>query len=346
MYDELVDLAMRFGIDNEIYRANLSVILSKYEICEKVTDLTVCSEDQNMRFVHMFFVAKKTKGLSQRTMETYQKTIRRFLAWSGKYIPEITTDDVNLYFANMTLQGKSAVNRNNERRNLSSFFNWLFANEKIPHNPMNAVTGFKIEKRQKPSLTEYEIERLRSACRDERETMVFEVLLSTGCRVTEFVNIKLSDFVDESKIRVIGKGNKERYVYLNAKALIAVEKYISARSDSSNWLVPRMVSVANMKKTGKRPDHSVWKEPDNVVESLHADKSTVEAWIRKLGERAGVEKVHPHKLRRTCATSALKRGMPLIFVSRMLGHSSVDTTQIYLHTTDEELRMAHKQYVL
>lgn len=211
---------------------------------------------------------------------------------------------------------------------------------------MARIDRIKQEKTKKEALTELEIEQLRDATDDEREKFLIELLLSTGCRVSEVVQILVAD-IEGERILVHGKGQKDRYVYLNVKAQLALSNYMKERSDKNPYLFPRCESVQILKKRGlsQKDMRRWWKNEENVIDG-HADKGTIEQTTRRIAKRAGVEHANPHKFRRTCATMALRRGMPLEQVSRMLGHEQISTTQIYLDLTEDELALAHKKYVI
>ena len=165
--------------------------------------------------------------------------------------------------------------------------------------------------------------------------------------MSELCSIKITDIQEDGTIYILGKGNKYRNVYLNAKAKITIQKYLEERTDTNPYLFPRAVSnfVREACKYGRSKTHEWWKCPELVHEELPADKSTVENMVRNIGKRANVENVHPHRFRRTCATLALRKGMPLELVSKMLGHENVGTTQIYLDLAEDDLKQAHKKYV-
>ena len=176
--------------------------------------------------------------------------------------------------------------------------------------------------------------------------MIVEMLLSTGCRVSELTEILLAD-IEGSKILVRGKGAKERYVYLNAKAQLALEQYLSERKDDNPFLFPKgkMLSEWDRKGLTKEDMKSWWKDREKIKDG-HVDKGSIEKVVVRIAKRAGIDKANPHKFRRTCATMALKRGMPLLQVSKMLGHESTETTQIYLDLSEDDLAQAHKKYVV
>lgn len=325
----------------------LYIIMDKYEIMSRCTEVAELHEDRNEYLLKTFIVAKSVKGCTARTIQFYTMTIKQILCFIGKTVDDITADDIRYYMAIRQRRDKvSNVTIGNEIRSLSSFFNWLHAEEIIKRNPMARVERIKKEKTKKEALTEMEIERLRLAARDTRERVIIEILLSTGCRVTELVNILILD-IDGNRILVHGKGQKDRYVYLNAKAGLALELYLSERQDKNPYLLPRRVPLAELKKFGERKSemHNWWKNPDNITEG-HADCGTIEEITRSIAKRAGVERANPHKFRRTCATFALRRGMPIEQVSKMLGHQDISTTQIYLDLAEDELMQAHRKYVV
>lgn len=325
---------------------SLYMILNNYDIGSRCTEVAVLKQDRNDMLLKKFLIAKTVKGLTPRTLQFYRASITSVLQRIDKTVDDITADDIRYYMAvRQRIDHVSKVTIGNEIRNLGSFYQWLYAEGIILKNPMAKVDRIKIDKKKKDALTEIEIEKLRTSTRDERERMVLEVLLSTGCRVSELVQIELID-IDGERILVHGKGQKDRYVYLNAKAEFALNKYLNLRKDHNPYLMPRMKSVTEIKKTVKKEAmHLWWQDTDNVVDG-HTDKSSVEHMFRQMAKRAGVERANPHKFRRTCATMALKRGMPIEQVSKMLGHEEISTTQIYLDLNEDDLAQAHRKYVI
>ena len=170
-----------------------------------------------------------------------------------------------------------------------------------------------------------------------------EILLSTGCRVNELAHIKKTDIKNDS-ILVHGKGDKDRIVYLNAKAQIALERYMSEREDKSEYIFPKC--SGNIKDKRINSVKRNWYKYKDMVANEPSDVTNIETTVRRIGNRAGVKNTHPHRFRRTCATFALRRGMPIEQVSKMLGHEQISTTQIYLDLAEEELEQAHKKYVV
>ena len=343
----LVMWASAHGIDSSEAKYDFFMLLNNVEVTSRCTEIAQIKEDRNEMLLKKFLIAKRVKGCTKRTLEYYATSIKGILERIGKTVDDITADDVRYYMAVRLRQDKvTKTTVGNEIRNLSSFFGWLYLEEEIRKNPMTRVDRIKQGKTQKKAFSELEIEKLRAAAVGEKEKMIIEILLSTGCRVSELVQILTAE-IENDRILIHGKGEKDRYVYLNARAQFALEKYMEQRKDSNPYLLPKGGSVVEMKHKGIRIDdlRNWWKNPDNVKEG-HMDKSSIEGLTRKIAKKAGVERANPHKFRRTCATMALRRGMPIEQVSKMLGHAELSTTQIYLDLSEDDLREAHKKYVL
>ena len=352
MRKELIDRILQALISIDCFRPEveqeLEIILSDYEIGKRKTEVSVVREDENQMMVRKFITAKIVKGLSERTLKYYKETIEEFLRRVQKNISEITADDIRLFLAiRRKKDGVSDITAGNELRNLRAFFNWLYMEELIKKNPVAKVETIKCAKQKKKAFTEYEIELIRGQCRTTLEKAIIEILLSTGCRVKELTMMKRSDIEGESLI-VHGKGNKDRTVYLNAKAQIALSEYLADRKDNSDWLFPKGVSAYEGGENGNiiNKKGKDWYKYKSAIVDEPRDISSIEDTVRKIGRRAGVDKTHPHRFRRTCATLALRRGMPVEQVSKMLGHAGLDTTMIYLDLSEEELEQAHKKYVI
>lgn len=302
----------------------LNFCLNDYEITKKSYEVAVYNvTEKNEQAMRKFLMNKVVAGCSDKTIIAYKGVIGRALSDIGKPFDEIASDDIKYYIAYKRLHNmindKSAQNI---RRYLMSFFKWCESEEMITKNPMSKVPLIREEKKRKEAFTEIEIEKLRDVCENARDKALIEMLLSTGCRVAELSSIKKSDFVKNDCIIVHGKGKKDRKVFVNAKAQLALKKYLEERNDNNEYL---FISLRGAKKISP---------------------SGIEIAMRELGKKAGVQKVHPHRFRRTCATMALRRGMPLEQVSKMLGHENFETTKIYLDLSEEELEFAHKKYVV
>ena len=214
---------------------------------------------------------------------------------------------------------------------------------------MSKVDSLKETKKKKKAYSLLDLEKVRLGCETNREKAIIEFLASTWCRVSEMAEVKVSD-IEGNKVTVHGKGDKYRDVYLNARAQLAIEQYLKERSDNNPYLIPKCRYLASDKefiKAGSRKAQKEWyKNPDMVSPDERPDVGTIENTVRNVGKRAGVTKCHPHRFRRTGATMALRQGMPITQVSKLLGHESIETTQIYLDISDEELEQAHKKYVV
>ena len=304
-------------IDTGTVRNILTLALMDCEIIKHTKAVTVYKGEPNKQIIKAFIVAKKVAGASDRTANYYRFIIGQFFAKVGKQFDAINANDIRIYFAKRELEdGVSAVTRNNERRVLSSFYGWLFDEELIERNPMRKVSRIKTKKVQKKAFTPMDLEQIRAHCKNEKETAVIETLISTGCRVSELCGITLADIEDDA-VTVHGKGDKDRTVYLTAKAQLSIKNYLNSKA------------YKNRRNKAK------------VFPTVH----TVQEIVRRVGESAGIDKCHPHRFRRTCATNALEHGMPIEYVSRMLGHESLETTRIYLDLNDHDMQIAHRKYV-
>ena len=345
---ELIDEIMQ-GIENYVSDPMavsncLYIILKDYDITKRSTELSTYIPDDNEMLIKKFLVAKKIKGCTDTTLKFYNNEIHKALERINKNAVDIKTDDLRLWIALRIRDGVSATTIGNEKRALSSFFTYLHGEDIIHKNPMIAIDTMKQKKTQKEAFTDDEIVVMRNGLKTSREKAIFEMLLSTGCRVSELVGIKIDEIQDDSSILVHGKGQKDRYVYMNASAKFAYQQYMNDRKDNSIWLFPRMIPITDERFHKGKGMKEWYKNPKLVNESLHADKGTIEFMIRKLGNKNGI-KAYPHKFRRTCATNALRNGMPIEMVSRMLGHANIGTTQIYLDLNDDQMKMMHERYV-
>lgn len=346
LIEQITSLLISKGCYQEGVTEELTIILADYEVAKRSTEVMVVDEDENIMLVKKFITAKIVKGLSERTLKYYKDTIDFFLRRVQKNITEVTSDDIRLYIAIRKKRDHvTDTTAGNELRNLRSFYNWLYMEELIKTNPIAKVEPMKKAKTKKEAFTEIEVELIRQQCSTERERAIVELLLSTGCRVSELVHIKRGE-VKDGAVLVHGKGNKDRTVYLNARAQIALQKYMEEREDKEEWIFPGSVNLASEKGCTMRKYKEQWYKHAEAVIDKPIDIATIEQLIRNLGKRAGVPNVHPHRFRRTCATFALRRGMPIEQVSKMLGHESIETTQIYLDLSEKDLEQAHRKYVV
>lgn len=348
--NEMCMVLIKNGVENA--ESEIDMILGEYEIQNRTTEIALIQEDRNEYLFRKFITAKIVKGCTDRTIEFYGKTLRFIFERIHKTADQVETDDIRYYLAvRQKRDNVSKTTANNELRVLSSFYQYLQMEEMITKNPTLKIEKIKEKKKKKKAFTDIEIEEIRAAAKNARESAIIEVLLSTGCRVSELVSIKINE-IEGDKIIVHGKGEKDRTVYLNAKAQIALRNYIKERADNNPYVFCGGVncsdpSTKSLHGQYSRKDGSWYKCKELVSQDTHTDKSTIENTIRKIKKRAGIESgCYPHKFRRTCATLALRRGMPIEQVSKMLGHESIETTQIYLDLNERDLAEAHRKYVV
>lgn len=302
--------------------------LGKYDFTEKVNCTELTTYDDDMTGYTMFFCSKGVEGLSKRTLKYYKETIDRFLNFIGKPLKAITTDDIRFYLAHRhTKDGICIITMESERRNLNSFFGWLAEEGYIPKNVCKSIKKIKSPKTKKKAFTEVELQKIKDACmiqphyfKEEstaRNIALIEFMISTGCRVGEISTLKRESVdLENSCAVVVGKGNKERTVYLTQVCKMRLIEY---------WNV-----------SGKR-EYAF----STLGKDVQWQISGIEIKVREIGKNAGVEKCHPHRFRRTCATIAIKKGMDIIDVQRMLGHENLDTTKIYLDLDNSNLAYQH-----
>lgn len=322
-------------LDPQILANTLTIAAENFEITRASTELVVYDGDVNEMAFQKFLLCKRVQGCTPSTIDAYSGYLRRAFRDMNCSVLECSPDHIRLLLAKMEMQNHTgAVQRDNTRRILSSFFTWMRREGHRADNPVESVPAIKKQKEKKRAFSDMEMERLRLACENPRETFIIELMLSTGARVSELTGIKMSDFVEKDQVLVHGKGQKDRYVFLNAKAQVAMEKYMEYRRErfGTDDLCPYLI---------RRDCLTSSKQTDISPVSVNA----IEGVVHKIGKRAGVDHVHPHRFRRTCATWALKRGMPVEQVSLMLGHEKIETTQIYLDIGDDSLAIAHKKYI-
>lgn len=301
----------------------LTIECSKYLITEQKNEVAIYDETSDIAAYKQFFVSKKLQGLSSGTLNLYMQTINLFMRSVRKPFSDVTTNDIRLFIANREMSDRvSKGTLSRERGCIVRFFKWLCNEEYIAKDPGARVENIKVPKRMKQEFSELEVEKLRSATANSKEALVIELLLSTGCRVSELVSLNFRDYDQENdSITVIGKGNKQRTLYLNAKAKMALNHYLKD--------VPHITGPLFFGQT-------VGKEMTSAG---------VQKLVKRLGFRAGVANVHPHRFRRTAATLARRHGMPIELVMNFLGHESIDTTLKYSMIGDEELKLSHQKFV-
>lgn len=345
---ELCMVLIRNGVENA--GVEVDAILGGYEIQKRTTEVALLSEDRNNYLFKKFLTAKIVKGCTDRTIQHYKTYLERIFDRIQKTADEVTADDIRYYLAlRQKKDNVSKTTANNDLLVLRTFYQYLSTEGIIARNPTLNIDRIKDKKQRKKAFTDMEVEQIREAAENAREKAIIDILLSTGCRVSELVGIKISE-IDRDKLIVHGKGEKDRLVYLNAKAVISTERYLAERSDSNPYLFPggyNNLSGKDLWKKYRKAGGDWYKDSALVTPGTHISQGAVEQLMKKLKKRAGLEcDAYPHKFRRTCATMALKRGMPIEQVSKMLGHENIATTQIYLDLNEEELEQAHRKYVV
>lgn len=322
MKDEFVTkvMCMMAGIISDEQSVHLKealyMALVGYELEDRHTDLMEV-DSSCTHYLQLFLVRKKTEGKSDRTLKQYRFHLSRLLQCLNMPIEKITENDLFCYLARYKNdRSVSNVYLDNMRLVFSSFFTWLNAKGYIPKNPTMGLEPVKKEQRIKKSLSDEELERLRRNCERERDLALIEFLYSTGVRVSELAALNRQDIDFYGKnVIVYGKGNKERETYLTATACLHLKEYLNSRTDSNKAL------FASVKKPHER-----------------LTVAGVERILHRIGDMAGVEKVHPHRFRRTMATNILRKGMPLEEVKELLGHTKLDTTMIYCTVSKENVK--------
>lgn len=282
------------------------------------------SEVTNYDYLEMFIAAKRIEGCSDRTVAYYKVTVEHLLKCIDTPIRKITTDEIRSYLAKyQEKSGCSKTTVDNIRRNISSFFSWLEEEDYILKSPMKRIHKIKTVQPVKETISDELIERLRDACLCKRDLAMVDLLYSTGIRVGELVRLNVDDIsFEERECVVFGKGDKERKVYFDAKAKLHLQDYLKERNDDNPALFVTLDAPHQRLKI-----------------------SGVEIRIRRLGRSINAEKIHPHKFRRTMATRAIDKGMPIEQVQKILGHSQIDTTMQYAMVNQSNVKNAHRKYI-
>ncbi len=304
-------------------RKVLEHTLWNVEISEKPE--TDCSAEMNNRELLAAFVnAKRIEGCSEKTLKYYQSTINKMLSDTDKHITHITTDDLREYLAEYQRANScSKGNIDNIRRILSSFFAWLEDEDYILKSPVRRIHKIKSAKTVKETYTDEALERMRDNCGNLRDLAIIDMLASTGMRVGDLVGLNIADVDFENRECVVfGKGSKERPVYFDARTKIHLRNYLETRTDENPALFVSLLKPNERLKI-----------------------SGVEIRLRNLGRMLGITNVHPHKFRRTLATRAIDKGMPIEQVQKLLGHSKIDTTMQYAMVDQNNVKISHRKYI-
>lgn len=275
-------------------------------------------------YVKIFLAAKRVEGCSEKTARYYDSTIRNVLRTVKKEVSEINTEDLRIYLDNYQRNsGVSRVTIDNIRRILSSFFSWLEDEDYIQKSPVRRIHKVKTCRTVKETYSDEALELMRDHSECIRDLALIDMLASTGMRVGELVKLNKSDIDFESReCVVLGKGNKQRKVYFDARTKIHLQRYLQSRTDNNDAL---FVSL---------------QKPNNRLQI-----SGVEIRLRELGRKLEMSKVHPHKFRRTLATTAIDKGMPIEQVQQLLGHQSIDTTLQYAMVNQNNVKVSHRKFI-
>lgn len=306
----------------------LQVFASNYDINQKETHV-VPYQSNIPDCYRVYMVAKKIEGMSPESMKTYNFYLTDFFEHINRPFEQVTTNDIRIYLyetqkrtgiSNRTLDGKRLV--------INTFMDWCWKEGYIPNNPCASIKPIKFEEKPREPLSNMELEIVRDACENYRDKAMIELFYSTGCRLSEMVNLKISDIDFTSKeVHLFGKGSKHRTSYLNAKAEYMLKKYFELERPKES--ISDSVFV-------------IFRKPYN---EMH--KESIYARIKAIQKRSGIEKsLFPHLLRHTMATDALNRGMSVAEVKEILGHEKLDTTMIYAKISHDSVKFNHKRYIV
>ena len=298
----------------------LQEVMLKHFVEKDVVKQTISNEE----YLKLFLEAKRIEGCSDRTIQYYRVTIQHLIRNIETPIRKITTEELRSYLvAYQKINDCSKVTVDNIRRNISSFFSWLEEEDYILKSPMRRIHKIKTKTVVKETISDEGIEKLRDHCRELRDLAMIDMLYSTGIRVGELVNLNINDIdFEQRECVVFGKGDKERRVYFDAKTKIHLMDYIESRTDGNPALFVTLDAPYDRLKI-----------------------SGVEIRLRELGRSVGIGRIHPHKFRRTMATRAIDKGMPIEQVQKILGHSQIDTTMQYAIVNQNNVKSSHQKFI-
>ena len=294
-------------------------------LLDNLSDTSAQKENiENSEYLKLFLDAKRIEGCSERTLQYYKVTVEQMLKRISTPIRKVTTDEIRTYLVEYQQRGGcSKVTIDNIRRNISSFFSWLEEEDYILKSPMRRIHKIKTKTVVKEVISDENMEKMRDACDEMRDLAIIDMLYSTGIRVGELVRLNIEDVnMEQRECVVFGKGDKERRVYFDAKAKIHLMEYLASRTDNNPAL---FVSLDGRHK--------------------RLEISGVEIRLRQLGRKLSLDRIHPHKFRRTMATRAIDKGMPIEQVQKILGHSQIDTTMQYAIVNQNNVKNSHQRYI-
>lgn len=307
---------LKATLQSELEDVEINLILDK----EKLNT----DRSSNANLLKMFISAKEVEGCSNKTLKYYKEVLEKFINDIDKPIKETVTDEIRHYLMNYKEQrGCSLTSIDNIRRVFSSFYKWLEDEDYIAKSPVRRIHKIKTLTQVKEAFSDEEIEKMREGCKGIRELAIIELLYSTGIRVGELVNLNIKDmnFVERSCI-VLGKGNKQREVYFDVRTKLHIEEYLKTRDDDNEAL------FVSKNKPYQR-----------------LTSATIELFVRNLGRSLNIEKAHPHRFRRSFASLAIDKGMPIEQVQRLLGHIKIETTMQYAIVKQSNVKFSHRKYI-
>ena len=309
---------------NNAQSKRLQEILQSTFTNYEITSSTVEAKEAEQDFVELFLAAKRIEGCSEKSLKYYEATITTMIKTINKNVKYIVTDDIRGYLTeHQQKKGLSKVTIDNIRRILSSFFSWLEDEDYILKNPVRRIHKVKTGTNIKETYSDETLEIMRDNCNELRDLAIIDMLASTGMRVGEMVLLNRNDIdFNERECIVFGKGSKERIVYFDARTKIHLQNYLESRNDNNPALFVSLKSPHERLKIGG-----------------------IEARLREFGKKLGLNKVHPHKFRRTLATVAIDKGMPIEQLQQLLGHRKIDTTLQYAMVKQSNVKIAHRKYI-
>ena len=311
-------------LDNAQMRQLQKVLEKALFGCEIIVQIGKKDTDDNPKLIDTFVTAKRIEGCSEKTLKYYRTTIETMVASINKGIRHIQTEDLRSYLTEYQSRNQSSrVTIDNIRRILSSFFSWLEDEDYILKSPVRRIHKVKTATNIKETYTDEDLEKMRDSCTELRDLAIIDMLASTGMRIGEMVLLNKADInFNERECVVFGKGDKERIVYFDARTKIHLQNYIDSRTDDNPALFVTLRSPHERIKIGG-----------------------IESRLREMGKKLAIQKVHPHKFRRTLATMAIDKGMPIEQLQQLLGHKRIDTTLQYAMVKQSNVKLAHKKYI-
>lgn len=322
-----IEQAMVASLDNaqmKLLHSVLHHVLWNLELSEVEGRPKAETSESNAQLLQGFLSSKRVEGCSEKTLKYYKGTINRLLSTLEKPLVHVATDDLRQYLAEYQQRsGCSKANIDNVRRILSSFFAWLEDEDYILKSPVRRIHKIRTTQSVKETYSDEVLEIMRDGCKTVRDLALIDLLASTGMRVGELVRLNIEDIDFENRECIVfGKGSKERPVYFDARTKVHLQNYLHERTDDNPALFVSLL------------------KPYRRLEI-----SGVEIRLRKLGLNLGVNKVHPHKFRRTLATRAIDKGMPIEQVQQLLGHAKIDTTMQYAMVSQNNVKISHRKYI-